>query len=236
LSVDTLRENKADEAYTLLKNKIVSLEYLPSSTITELDVCQQLNMSRTPIRIALARLIADGFITEVGPKKNIVADVSVDSFINIFEIREALDLISVRSACYTWQKKEEIDELRRLTALQRELGAMPQVDARTFLRVDQDFHKAIVAMTRNELLYKELSFIYDLYWRYNFYSMYITGSRTTNHQHEEIVDAIEARDINRCVELTKQHLQTVKEHILIGIARGFCPWDMNKVDTGYMLI
>ena len=53
---------------------------------------------------------------------------------------------------------------------------------------------------------------------------------------EEIVDAIEARDINRCVELTKQHLQTVKEHILIGIARGFCPWDMNKVDTGYMLI
>ena len=235
MSDQVLRENKADEAYALIKEKIIDFEYMPGMAVTELDLCKQLNMSRTPVRIALARLTAEGFITEIGPKKNMIADVSVDSFIDVYRIREALDLLSVRTACYTWHNKSEIDGLRRMIEEQKELTSKAQVDSRAFLKMDKEYHKAIVAMTRNKLLCKEIAYIYDLYWRYDFYSIHVSGYRTTVTEHERIADAIERRDATQCVEQTKQHLETVKEFILVGIAKGFTPLNMNNAKIGYVL-
>lgn len=229
-------DNKADEAYELIKAKIIGFEYPPKSPITELDLCEKLNMSRTPVRIAIARLLADGFIVEQGPKKNLVADTSVDSFINIYQIREALDLLSVRSACLTWQNRSEIDSLRDSIARQKELSIGETVDSRAFLKLDKEYHSLIASMTRNDLLCKQLSYIYDLYWRYNFYSMHVTGTRHTVVEHERITDAIEMRDPELCIARAREHLDAAKEQILIGIAKGFRPQDMNNIATGYVLL
>lgn len=229
-------DNKADEAYELIKAKIIGFTYPPNSPITELDLCEKLNMSRTPVRIAIARLVADGFIVEQGPKKNLVADTSVDSFVNIYQIREALDLLSVRAACLTWQNRSEIDALRDVIAQQQEMLGSDIVDSRAFLRLDKAYHSLIAGMTRNGLLRKQLSYIYDLYWRYNFYGMHVTGTRNTVAEHQRIADAIELRDPELCASRMQEHLATAKEHILVGIAKGFKPQDMNNVDTGYVLL
>lgn len=228
------RQNKAEEAYQIIKEKIVTFEYLPGTPVTELYLCEQLNMSRTPVKIAIAKLTSEGFITELGPKKSIIADISVDAFINIYQVREALDLLSGRSACYKWQDKSEIDEIRKMLEEQKEVAQMEQVDSRLFLKMDLAFHRKIVDITRNSLLCKEISYIYDLYWRYNFYSMHVTGVRSTVAEHERILDAIERRDVTLCTEQITQHLQTVKEHTLVGIAKGFSPVDMNKAKAGYV--
>lgn len=229
-------DNKADEAYELIKAKIIGFTYPPNSPITELDLCEKLNMSRTPVRIAIARLVADGFIVEQGPKKNLVADTSVDSFVNIYQIREALDLLSVRAACLAWQNRSEIDALRDVIAQQQEMLGSDIVDSRAFLRLDKAYHSLIAGMTRNGLLRKQLSYIYDLYWRYNFYGMHVTGTRYTVAEHQRIADANELRDPELCASRMQEHLVAAKEHILVGIAKGFKPQDMNNVDTGYVLL
>lgn len=228
------RENKADMAYNLIKEKIMNFEFSPGDAITELELCQQLDMSRTPIRIAMARLASDGFISEIGPKKSIVADISIDNFIHIYQIRESLDILSARTACCIWQDGAEIETLRKMVETQKSITDNGQIDSRAFLKLDRDFHRYIAKMARNPLLYKQLAYIHDLYWRYNFYSMYVTGSRSIVTSHMAIVDAIEHRDEVLAEAQVKEHLQITKDHILVGIATGFTPGDMGSV-SDYVL-
>ena len=71
------------------------LEFAPGQPLRELELSEQFSMSRTPIRAAIERLVADCFVEETAGKRTIVSSVSVDGFIELYEIREALERLCV---------------------------------------------------------------------------------------------------------------------------------------------
>ena len=59
MTAEVMYGSKTKQAYELIKQKILMLEYAPGQPLRELELSEQLSMSRTPIRAAIERLVAD---------------------------------------------------------------------------------------------------------------------------------------------------------------------------------
>lgn len=109
MTAEVMYGSKTKQAYELIKQKILMLEYAPGQPLRELELSEQLSMSRTPIRAAIERLVADCFVDETAGKRTVVSGVSVDSFVELYEIREAMETLCVSLAAYAWQDHSQID-------------------------------------------------------------------------------------------------------------------------------
>lgn len=75
-----------NQAYTVIKQKILSCEYAPGSELNEAVLCGQLSISRTPVRDALSRLEHDHLLRIVSKKGIIIESITVEDIGNYFEV------------------------------------------------------------------------------------------------------------------------------------------------------
>lgn len=98
MSVIVERTSASDRAYAALLDGIQS-GVLPAGTVLgEVEQAERLGVSRTPMREALRRLIADGLVVQQSPRVTVVADLDADDIRSLFEIRRALEESSARLA------------------------------------------------------------------------------------------------------------------------------------------
>ena len=96
LSVE--RTSASDRAYTALLDGIQSGDLRAGTVLGEVEQAARLGVSRTPMREALRRLIADGLVVQQSPRVTVVADLDADDIRSLFEIRRALEETSARLA------------------------------------------------------------------------------------------------------------------------------------------
>ena len=82
----------SDRAYSLLRDEILEWQLAPGTILGEVEQATRLGISRTPLREALARLVADGLVETQTGRGLVVADASVDSVSELFELRIALEV------------------------------------------------------------------------------------------------------------------------------------------------
>ena len=80
----------SDRAYQTLRDEIVEWELRPGSVLGEVEQSTRLGVSRTPLREALTRLMADGLVSSQSGRGLVVTDLSLASIREIFEVRQAL--------------------------------------------------------------------------------------------------------------------------------------------------
>src|SRR5436190_20506982 len=86
-----------DEAYTQLKQRLLSSHYPPGSFLSERQLARDLGMSKTPVKAALERLEAEGYVA-VSPQQGIVVrELSIREIADQYEIRAALESFAVRT-------------------------------------------------------------------------------------------------------------------------------------------
>lgn len=81
----------SDRAYERLRGDILDWRLEPGTVLAEVEQAQRLGVSRTPVREALARLLADGLVESQGARGLVVSAASVDDVVALFEVREALE-------------------------------------------------------------------------------------------------------------------------------------------------
>lgn len=91
-------ERASDRAYRLLRQRILEFELQPNEVIGEVETAALVGVSRTPLREALARLLADGLLVQEGARGVAVASISADDVRQLTELREALDTQAARLA------------------------------------------------------------------------------------------------------------------------------------------
>lgn len=228
--------NKDEQAYLLIKDKILNLELLPQQPVREIELSEMLSMSRTPIRAAIAKLISDGFVKEVSPKQNIVTEISVESFKDIYQMREALENLCVSLAAFAWTNPDDLQAVFDTLHVLEKVANEASVESRTFLKADRTFHYELAKIAGNSLLTDQMMRIYDLYWRYNFYSLHANRAILVTKEHQEIAEAIKNRDRYQAKKAMKDHLLENKEHILVGLAKGFDPiHELKTLGKGYFM-
>ncbi len=80
-----------ETAYALLRSDILDWSLEPGTVLAELELSARLGISRTPVREALARLVADGLVEPLGGRGLIVAPVSAENVVELFELRRLLE-------------------------------------------------------------------------------------------------------------------------------------------------
>lgn len=97
-----MREGKemraSDRAYATLLAEIQNGELAPGSVLGEVDQSSRLGVSRTPLREAISRLVADGLVTQQSPRVTVVSDFEVQDIRKLFEARRALEETAARLA------------------------------------------------------------------------------------------------------------------------------------------
>ena len=148
----TSARERFERIYRILRDRICLLEYAPGSHLSEEELAQEFEISRTPVRRVLARLESEGLVQSVHGVGTIVTDVDIEELQQVYHLRmELAELIGKLSPL-----PRTAADLDRIRALIQRCEADANPDQRAFLRLNMDFFYELTAMTGNQPL-REIS-------------------------------------------------------------------------------
>lgn len=184
--------------YDTIRAKAVSFELRPGAHVNELALAQELNVSRTPVREALNRLASEGLMTLVPNKGFFRQPLDIEVIRSLFEVRLAIELLSVRLFCER-ASDAEIAGLRDEWAALKPAGDAPTPEV--IVRADEEFHIALARGGRNQEVLRLLG---EINARIRFVRTVAMETPTFRDggfvEHDVIIDAIAARDQTRVAE------------------------------------
>jgi DNA-binding GntR family transcriptional regulator len=197
-----------DQIYSALKSAILSRELFPGQAVSENEIGQSFNSSRTPVREALSRLRDDGLIVTLPSRGTYVSKLSEKHIRSAQFIREALEVAAARRLCQTGISAEADQEI--LHALDGQRAAMALGDKKAFRVHDDQFHSALAAATGLERL--ENLLIREKAGLDRLRALAITDEAHMARlltEHEAVYNAIKAREEESAVDYLRQHLRRV---------------------------
>ena len=201
------------KAYDLLRTEILDLTLPPGSPIDEVQLADRLALSRTPIREALARLATEGLIDTLPNHSTMVSNID---FLNLPAYFDAITLmyrVTTRLAAQNWQT----GDLVTICAHQKEFtSAVANHDALAMISANRQFHAAIAEAGRSP--YYKAFFVRLLddgrrLLRLYYQSFDDRPPPTVIDEHEDIIAAITARDIEASDRLAKAHADQIVRQI-----------------------
>ena len=130
-----------DEAYEILKRRILDNEWPAGHLALEQELAEELGMSRTPIREALIRLEKEGLV-EVRPRHGMrVLGISAEDMEEIYEILTCLESMAAELVARHGLTDEQRTELN--TAVNDMDTALAQDDLETWAKADERFHRLL---------------------------------------------------------------------------------------------
>jgi len=139
----------ADRAYDALKYSLQSGAYPPGSFLSERQLARGLGMSKTPLKSALVRLEAEGFI-KISPQQGIVVrEPSVQEVLEMFDLREAIETFAARRVAGK-MTSDQVAALKENIREQAKAAKAGSVAEST--RLDTEFHTLIGSMLGNREL------------------------------------------------------------------------------------
>src|SRR5215203_6623798 len=139
------RDNLSDAVTSRLRNLIVDGTLPAGERINEVHLAQQLGVSRTPLREALAKLAHEGAIRAVARIGYFVRPLTLEEFNEIYAIRPLLDPEALRLAGIPSR-----DRLMKLTTLNDRLEKARSAD--TIIDLDDEWHMELIAGCPNSIL------------------------------------------------------------------------------------
>lgn len=196
-----------ERTYKLISDMILNGELVYGDPVQERRLAEQLNVSRTPVREAISRLEAEGFLERSGGRV-IVREVRLKEFVEILHVRKLLECDAVRIAA----KNVDKTELQEIRGTIEALLKKPSVTAIELRDVDDLFHNYIAEKSNNSLL---IELIKDLRRRTAMFDHDRLPNRKKpgNNEHLEILDALEKGDGALASARMARHISNVHENI-----------------------
>lgn len=201
------------KAYDLLRTEILDLTLPPGSPIDEVQLANRLELSRTPVREALARLATEGLIDTLPNRSAIVSNID---FLNLPAFFDAITLmyrVTTRLAAQNWQP----GDLETINACQKDFAAaVANHDALAMIGTNRDFHAAIAIAARNPYYLALFVRLLDdgrRLLRLYYQSFNDSPPPSVIKEHEDIVAAITARDVEASDRLAKAHADQIVRQI-----------------------
>ncbi|GAA3887901.1 GntR family transcriptional regulator [Streptomyces sedi] len=148
------RDRRA-ETYLHLRDLLWSGALGPDDRLVEVRLAARLGVSRTPVREALVRLVADGLVERRG-EGYYPARLAGDALADLVELRATVELRGVARASGPRAGAHDRAALRALRGRWRALRAEPPAPGPAFVRCDEEFHRALLAASGNPRLTETL--------------------------------------------------------------------------------
>jgi DNA-binding GntR family transcriptional regulator len=204
----------ADRAYTALRDVIVSLNVYDEPGDVRLDerqLAQDLGISRTPVREAMAQLEREGFVRSIPRRGIYVVRKTKREVIEMITAWAALESMAARLITLN-ASGEEIATLRAMFSRFDNGEIHARLDE--YSEVNIQFHQAIIRMSHNTVL---IHLAENLFAHMRMIRRKTIGEddRVTRsiRDHMNIIQALEARDTARAEDLVRQHAIGLADHV-----------------------
>jgi DNA-binding GntR family transcriptional regulator len=208
---------RVDALYARLKELTVNFGIRPGERINEVALARDFETSRTPLREALNRLVAERLIDFRPGKGFFCRDLAPQSVFELYELREVIETTTVRAAC----KRASDTEIARLHESLHD-GGLDYVGKtiREVTEADEAFHIGIASIAGNREMVRELQNINE---RIRFIRWIDMSSRVleTKSEHKRIMRAIEQRDSAAAAAAMHRHIVKRMDQIVAAVKEGY---------------
>ena len=222
---ETPPQSIGEKAYSYLRCRILSGELAPGAALSEASIARQLGNSRGPLREAIRRLTAEGFLRQSPTGGSVVVEFTRRDVAELYELREALEVYAVGRAAEHKLRASEAEAMQRtvddVLLLRDELQAAGEThlsseEMRRFIRVDLQFHTLLVRAAANARILKVVA---DTRVLLNIFAIrrkgHDAGQLTQIHRyHSRILAAILRGDPQEAMRLLGEHIRVSKEERL----------------------
>ena len=203
-------------AYEILKKAIITGEIPAGERIVETDYADRLHISRTPLREALRKLERDGLVEYVMRRGVVVRAFTIEDVREIYTIRNALEMLTLPSIIEN-ATSEDIASLREKLAEMDRL--MEKDDVEGLSPLARDFHWSLTSISQQKRILRVIEGQDEYIRRFSAMSIRQESRRGAAHwEHHQLVDYVEAKDLEKFTELTRSHIERSMENCLTALA------------------
>ncbi len=213
--------SNTDLVYRLVRDDIVEHRLKPGQKLNQEQIAEELEMSRSPVREALARLEQEGFLSK-GAQGYTVYVMKIGDYMALLDLRTAIEQLATRLAC----SRIRVSEMKRIE--QNLLDTKDLLDKGTSSAWDEDFaisdpklaERLIYELGRKDLQFHDLiigsshnRYLIDSYERlkplihfFRYSALDVNACLNMLDRHKMIYQAITLRDEELAVQRMKTHL------------------------------
>lgn len=203
-------KTRIELAFQQLRDGILNGEYSPGAKLRVEQLRQEFGVSASTVREALSRLMAESLVTTEGQRGFRVAEISLDDFRDIADMRKTLEiqaaLQSLEDGDDEWEANV-VASYHRLSKTEERLDAADGDVDREWAERNQAFHDALIGACGNQWLLRFRQILHGHSNRYIRLALKDnTVPRDVHAEHEAIFNAALARDSQELSELLEQHI------------------------------
>lgn len=197
----------ARELYNVLRERIMRAQLQPGDSISEVQVADQLHVSRTPVREVFRRLADEGLLRIVPQVGTFISPIQLQAVYDSQFVRETLECRTVMLAAER-KTERDADQLQDYLTLQRR--AMRDDDLSGFFRADDEMHTYLIGMAGRPAIWGLIQGVKAQLDRVRYLSLE-SGDWLVMllEQHEVIVSSVLAGDADAAEAAMREHLQSV---------------------------
>lgn len=217
-----MEKSSVDRVHAELQKMAANFIFKPGEKLNENQLAQRLGSSRTPLREALNRLVAEGFLTFQAGRGFSCRTLSPDDILHLYELRVAVECEALR--CSVLRAEDE-----RIAALSAYLDEI-QPDYETcsdpvaLLQMDETFHLDLAALSGNPEFVRTLG---NINGRIRYVRMIDlkamrerpaeTNAAVRLTAHRRILDGLRARDMTAALTALRSHIERRREQTTIAV-------------------
>ena len=145
-----LEENKDNiqEIYEEIKSRIINQEYTAETKLNQINIANELGVSRTPVIKALYMLQSQRLVDNIPNKGFYVHKVSLTEMVELYKLRQAIEMVAVVDVA----EIAPMEELVKLKSIFEPFIDQPTIDVAAYAKSDQMFHDRLIELSNNSIL------------------------------------------------------------------------------------
>ena len=209
----------ADIIATSLEEDIVLGRRHPRERLVEQDLCDRFHTHRGDVRLALFELEKKGIVQRIPNRGAIVRDLTPKEVMEIYAVREELEVMAVRILPFPVASKN-LAELERIQ--ERHGTAIDGDDMLTVFYANLDFHQTLFALSGNACLIETIKTLEQKVYGIRFYANASPEAlEQARRDHLDMIEALRRSRRDALIELTRQHLKPSPQAYIRAYERRF---------------
>lgn len=209
--ITAARTSLRERAYDEIKRRILNNAFEPGALLSENQLAEELQISRTPIREALRDLSAGGLVRILPQRGVVVSELSLQDVIEVYQLREQLECFATRLAASHLSDKDAAafrSDHKRALEHMRGKRLSPAYDFSVLM------HSRIIALARNTRLAQFMQQLGDQVHRFGLLTLRHGRVERALTEHGHIIDALVNRDGGAAEAAMRSHLRADRDMVM----------------------
>ncbi|WP_276958861.1 GntR family transcriptional regulator [Allomeiothermus silvanus] len=204
-----------EQAYWRIKQLILDEEFPANSFLSERSLAERLGMSKTPVRLAIARLEHEGYV-RVSPQQGIVVlALSFEEILDYIDFRLALESFVVKSLAAT-PNPARAQALEAQLAEQARIVRDPTSTRQTLVQADMAFHRFLAALLGNRPILQALERQQEMLYRIamRIFQKHPNRREQSFAEHQTLCRFIASAQQAEALALIEEHILRIKSLLI----------------------